>query len=115
VFSKLEIKDLFRQYDLVQLYTDVVPNELYAPDIRAKLGNDTTRQKADAAVNRWFQTAAFGTEQLPLYVILDPLPNGKIEIVAQYDEGKINDEAAFAQFLKKPLAGDEGGARAQAN
>ncbi|HMC65446.1 MAG TPA: hypothetical protein VKI65_10950 [Gemmataceae bacterium] len=113
MFSKSEFKDLFREYNLVQLYTDVVPNELYPPEIRAKLGGDTVRQKADAGVNRWFQTAAFGTEQLPLYVILEPLPNGKIDIVGKYDEGKINDEGAFAQFLKKPLAGDGNGARAE--
>jgi hypothetical protein len=34
-------------------------------------------------------------------------------VLGIYDEGKINDENAFAQFLKKPL--EEDGARASAN
>ena len=53
--------------------------------------------------NLWFQKEAFGTEQLPLYVILEPLPGGRVRVVDRYDEGKINDEGAFAAFLKKPL------------
>lgn len=114
VFSKPEFKKLFQPYYLVQLYTDVVPNEFYAPSLRAKFGDSTSRQKEDATVNRWFQKAAFDDEQLPLYIILEPLPNGKIKIVGRYDEGKINDEAGFAKFLKDPFEGTVGGARAQA-
>ena len=109
VFSKAEFKELFRSYELVQLYTDVVPDEFYAPGIRAQFGNTTTRQGEDAAVNRWFQRAAFGTEQLPLYVLLEPLLNGKIRVVGIYDEGKINNEAAFARFLKEPEGAVEAG------
>jgi len=54
-------------------------------------------------VNLWFQREAFDTEQLPLYVILEPRPDGRIAVVDMYGEGKISDEAGFAQFLKKPL------------
>jgi hypothetical protein len=34
-------------------------------------------------------------------------------VVGQYAEGKINDEALFAQFLKSPLGPREGALRAQ--
>jgi thiol:disulfide interchange protein DsbD len=103
VFSKPEIKELFQPYRLVQLYTDKVPDRFYPADVRSKFGNDTERQRADAAANLWFQRETFGTEQLPLYVILEPLSDGTIQVAGSYDEGKINDESAFSQFLKKPL------------
>jgi thiol:disulfide interchange protein len=115
VFTKPEIADLMRKYELVQLYTDKVPPEFYAPDVRDKIGSDVSRLRADARVNLDFQKKAFSTEQLPLYVILDPAPGGddsKIAVVGMYSEGKINDDAAFAQFLKEPLS--SAGQRAQA-
>jgi hypothetical protein len=112
VFSKPEFQELFRPYGLVKLYTDVIPDHYYAPALLAKLGDSIARRKADASLNSDFEANAFGTRQLPLYVILEPKPNGKIEIVGVYDEGKINDEAAFAKFLKEPQ-GDAGGLRAQ--
>ena len=67
------------------------------------------------SVNLDFQKKVFDSEQLPLYVILDPAPGGddsKIAVVGIYSEGKINDDAAFAQFLKEPLS--SAGQRAQA-
>ena len=103
MFSKPEFRELLGGYNLVQLYTDVVPDEFYAPALRAGFGSSVARQEADAAVNRWFQGEVFRTEQLPLYVILEPLPDGKAEVVGRYDEGKINNEPAFAEFLRKPL------------
>jgi len=111
VFSRPEIIELFLPYKLVQLYTDKVPDKYYPTGERDKFGNSTTRQRSDAATNLWFQREAFGTEQLPLYVILEPLPGGKIEIAAKYAEGKINDETGFAEFLRKPL--QQEGARAE--
>jgi thiol:disulfide interchange protein DsbD len=116
VFTKPEIADLMRKYDLVQLYTDKVPPEFYAPDVRDRIGRDGSRLRSDAAANLAFQKKAFDTEQLPLYVILDPAPHAdesKIEVVGIYSEGKINDASAFAQFLKEPLAAT--GLRAQAS
>jgi thiol:disulfide interchange protein len=112
VFTKDEIKKLFKNYHLVQLFTDKVPDSYYPPAERVKFRGRTTRQQADARTNLWFQQQAFATEQLPLYVILEPLPDGAIDVVDTYPEGKINNEAAFAEFLGKPLAGD--GARADA-
>jgi thiol:disulfide interchange protein DsbD len=107
VFTKPEIADLMRKYQLVQLYTDKVPPEFYPPEVRDRIGNDGSRLRQDAQVNLDFQKQAFATEQLPLYVILDPAPNGdrnKIGVVGIYSEGKINDASAFAQFLKEPLS-----------
>jgi hypothetical protein len=57
-------------------------------------------------LNRVFQQKVFGSIQLPLYAILKPTATGKIEIVGTYPEGLINNVAAFAEFLKKPLAMD---------
>jgi thiol:disulfide interchange protein DsbD len=115
VFTKPEIAELMRKYQLVQLYTDTVPPELYPPELRDKIGNDGNRLRTDAAANLEFQKKAFATEQLPLYVILDPAPQGdekKIEVKGIYAEGKINDPSAFAEFLKEPLGA--AGQRAQA-
>jgi thiol:disulfide interchange protein DsbD len=112
VFPKPEIRDLFKAYKLVQLYTDKVPDKYYPTAVRSQF-TDTSRQQADARANLWFQQQAFGTEQLPLYVILRPTTDGRVEVVDVYDEGKINNVGAFAEFLKKPLNGDVG-ARADA-
>jgi len=89
VFSKSRFKNLLNQYSLVQLHTDKVP-PIY--------------QKATSAEeNKKFQQENFGTLQLPLYVILKPLANGKFQEVGRYLEGKINNEDAFAKFLEEPL------------
>lgn len=109
MFSKPEFKELLGAYNLVQLYTDQVPNEFYAPPVRDRFGNDLVRQKEDALTNQWFQLTAFSNEQLPLYVILEPLADGKVEVVGIYDEAKINNERGFAEFLRKPLS--EGGVK----
>lgn len=97
VFIKPEVKELFKQYSLVQMYTDTIPEVFYesAPGL--------SRQDADAGVNLRFEKQAFGEEQLPLYVILKPEPTGKTTLVGVYNEGKINNEAAFIEFLKKGL------------
>ncbi len=89
MFSKARFKNLLSQYSLVQLHTDKVP-PIY--------------QKATSAdENKKFQQEKFGTLQLPLYVILKPLGNGRFDEVGRYVEGKINHEDAFAKFLEEPL------------
>src|SRR5262249_31507807 len=97
VFPKPEVADLLKKYRLVQMYTDTVPEGFYeiAPGIE--------RQNADGRLNLNFEDKAFGELQLPLYVILKPEPNGKITVVGIYDEGKINNEPAFIEFLKSGL------------
>lgn len=99
VFVKENVKELFLKYNLVQLYTDWVPEPFYEVPPSVEVTED------DATAVKKFQQKAFGTSQLPLYVILKPLPDGKIERVGVYAEGKINDEAAFVAFLKKPFEG----------
>jgi hypothetical protein len=94
---KPEVQELFKQYGLVQMYTDTVPAVFYDAD------PGTQRRDLDADANQKFENDAFGTEQLPLYVILKPEPNGKVTVVGVYDEGKINNEPAFVEFLKNGL------------
>ncbi|MGL4420553.1 MAG: protein-disulfide reductase DsbD family protein, partial [Gemmataceae bacterium] len=65
IFPRPEIAEALKSLQLVQLYTDEVPAEFYA---RA---TTTAERDAAAAANLEFQKAAFGTEQLPLYVILE--------------------------------------------
>ncbi len=105
VFPKPDVKDLLQRYRLARLYTDKVPDEYYSGAVRGQFGSSTSRQREDAAANLAFQRAAFGTEQLPLYVILEPKADGTIAVLGRYDEGKINSEAAFTDFLRKPLGG----------
>jgi thiol:disulfide interchange protein DsbD len=114
VFPKPEIRELMKQYSLVQLYTDKVPNRLYGSAERAALGDGTDRQRQDARANLDFQRAKFDTEQLPLYVILEPQSDGTFREIARYAEGKINDVAGFTQFLKQPLDARAIGPRAEA-
>ena len=97
VFTKPAVREQFKQYSLVQIYTDTIPDVFY----ESPPGLD--RQTADAKVNKLFQKNAFGEEQLPLYVILKPEPNGKTSVVGIYDEGKINKELEFIEFLKNGL------------
>lgn len=101
VFTRGDIKDRLKQYKRVQLYTNVVPLELYPPMLRDNVESDD-RPRDDATANLWFQKAAFNTEQLPLYVILDPQAD-KVKVLGVYDEGKINDVSAFGAFIGKPL------------
>lgn len=98
VFPQPAVKELMQNFVLVQLYTDTIPPEFYESP------PDLDKRDADAKTNLKFQKAIFGTEQLPLYVLLRPEPGmkgGKVGIVAVYDEGKINKLEAFKAFLKK--------------
>jgi thiol:disulfide interchange protein DsbD len=103
VFSKPEVRDLFAKYHRVQLFNDKVPDKYYSPILRTQFGNSVVRQKQDAEVNFNFEAKGFDTTQLPLYVILEPRPDGKVAILAKYEEGKINDEAGFIKFLSDPV------------
>jgi thiol:disulfide interchange protein DsbD len=98
VFNKPEVRDLFKQYVRVQLYTDEIPKESY------KNAPADAKRETDAEANLKFQKAIFDTEQLPLYVVVKPVEGGQFEVVARYDEGRINKLDKFLEFLKKPLA-----------
>lgn len=99
MFSKPEIKELLDKYVIVQLYTDSVPPRIKRP-------------ASSAEENAELLTGRFQTAQLPLYVILKP-DGADGEVIAQYDEGKINNVEAFAEFLRKPLPAS--GTRAHAD
>jgi cytochrome c biogenesis protein CcdA len=103
IFTLPAIQEQLKKYTLVQLYTDMVPRWLYPPTERQRLGSGTSQQRADAQRNLEFQREKFNTEQLPLYVILEPLPDGGYREVSRYEEGKINSDAAFLRFLQEAL------------
>jgi thiol:disulfide interchange protein DsbD len=100
VFPKPSIHKLFEPYLIVKLYTDTVPKEYYAAEVQSELKRSAARQESDADVNLKFQRRLFGTEQLPLYVILEAQLDETVIAVAVYDEGRINNEGAFAEFLR---------------
>jgi thiol:disulfide interchange protein DsbD len=102
VFTRPEVRELLKKYVLVALYTDIVPDDLYPAAERAKL-KGTERQEADAKANLQFQRDRFDTEQLPLYVIVEPDGKDGWREVDRYTEGKINDVDAFVDFLSRNL------------
>jgi thiol:disulfide interchange protein len=97
VFTRPEVRDLLKQYQLVQMYTDDVPEVFY------KNPPSLDQRRDEGYANLAFQDAAFGTQQLPLYVILQRTPTGA-KLVGTYSEGKINKVNEFIDFLKAPLA-----------
>jgi thiol:disulfide interchange protein DsbD len=106
VLNTPTVRDLLAKYKLVQLYTDRVPNKLYSAEELDKFGSSTSQQKTDAQNNRELQAQKFNTNQLPLYVILQPTDDrGGYKEVARYAEGKINNPQAFEKFLRRPLRG----------
>lgn len=101
VFTQGAVRSLFQSYHLVQMYTDTVPQEFYT----TQKPTDERRDE-EAFANLQFQRDVFGTEQLPLYVILEPFVEDgedKVKVRSIYDEGKINDVDAFIEFLKSPF------------
>jgi thiol:disulfide interchange protein DsbD len=95
------VKNLLKRYELVQLYTDKVPDKFYPDSVRSTFGNSATRQQEDAQKNLEFQRKEFNTEELPLYLILEPHETGYKE-VGRFG-GRIIDQAKFIQFLQRPL------------
>lgn len=90
IFPDPRVQELFKKFELVQLVTDTLDTE------------------GDA--NKEFQKQAFGTIELPLYVIVEPLPDGRIKRWGQMG-GKINSVESFAEFLSTPLAAPAGNGR----
>ena len=97
VFARGDVAELLKEYQLVQVYTDEVPPQLY----QSSPASDRREQDAKAGAD--FQRKAFGTSQLPLYVVLRPEVGGTTRVAGVYAEGKINDADGFKQFLRKPL------------
>ena len=97
IFTQAAVKEMFARYDLVQLYTDEVPATVYAAAVP-----DAVRT-AEAVANRQFKIDAFGTDQLPLYAVVQPQVSGKVRLLGVYPEGKINDPDKFVRFLDEAL------------
>jgi thiol:disulfide interchange protein DsbD len=98
VFTRPDVKDQLKRFRLVQMYTDEVPPAFYK-------GEPTDdRREQDAKLNLKFQEDRFRTEQLPLYVLLKPMPGpagGPVKLLGVYKEGKINKVNEFIEFLRK--------------
>ncbi len=97
VFPQTAVRDELQKFERVQLYTDEVPATAYASDPGRAV------RQAEAKANRDFQIGVFKDSALPLYAVLVPRADGKLKIVGVYPEGKINDPAQFAAFLKDSL------------
>jgi thiol:disulfide interchange protein DsbD len=98
VFSRSDVRELFSNYRLVQMYTDTVPATFFPFEVDEDRRIDEAKK-----LNLPFQLRTFGTEQLPLYVVLE-VTKDKAIVRGVYDEGKINDPAAFVKFLKESKA-----------
>lgn len=94
VFPQPAIREEIQKFEKVQLYTDWLPAAAYASD------PGLAARKAEARANRDFQTAVFKDIKLPLYAVMMPQADGKLKLIGTYEEGKINDPAQFAAFLK---------------
>ncbi len=98
VFPKPQVRELLMKYQLASMYTDDVPAAFYTSAV------PLADRKAEAKANLQFQRDVFGTEQLPLYAILEPTEKGA-KVLAVYPGGLIGegDVADFVEFLQKPL------------
>jgi thiol:disulfide interchange protein DsbD len=94
VFPQPAVKAELEKFERVRLYTDWLPANLYAAD-----PGDRER-RLEGLANDAFKRDVFGTQQLPLYVVLQPRVSGGSVVLGVYPEGKINDPAAFVKFLK---------------
>ncbi|MBI1917007.1 MAG: thioredoxin family protein [Planctomycetes bacterium] len=106
VFPLPEVRQRLSRFELVQLYTDRIPNAMYPPEVRKTFGEDTEKQEADARPNRELMAKLKG-KAAPLYVVVEPAGDSYKEI-ARYDKGLIiskeaNDVAGFVAFLDKGL------------
>ena len=97
VFPQPQVWQLLEQYERVQLDAQFeVPSRAY---INSPSKDD---RHEESQINRAFKDKLFSDDALPLYAILIPQPNGKWKAI-RYDEGKINDVAAFKKFLEDGL------------
>ena len=97
VFPLPAVHGELQKFEKVKLYTDEVPESYYTADP----GHRT--RTAEALANGDFQEIVFKDIKLPLYAVLLPQTDGKVKVVGVYSEGKINDPAQFATFLKDSL------------
>jgi thiol:disulfide interchange protein DsbD len=99
VFKRSEVQKAFAQYLNVEMFTDNVPLELFAPALRAELTKDKSRTTEYSDLNGAFQQRVFGEITLPYYALLEPQADGRVLVVDVYGNGKVNDEADFIRFV----------------
>jgi thiol:disulfide interchange protein DsbD len=108
VFTRAEVKKAFQQYLNVEIYTDNVPLELFSPSRKAELADDKSLTKEYAAANADFEQNVFSNNALPFYALLEPQADGRILIVDEFNEGKVNNEAEFIRFVTGARAAEQG-------
>jgi thiol:disulfide interchange protein DsbD len=108
VFKRAEVKAAFQKYFGVEVYTDNVPLELFAPAMRAEITKGAVRTTQYADLNGTFQNGVFSEITLPFYAILEPQQDGRIRIVDVYGEGKVNNESEFIRFVTGERAAEIG-------
>jgi thiol:disulfide interchange protein len=100
VFTRPDVHELLLKFRLVQSYTDTVPESFYPQ------GADADRRFDEAKANLKFQRDNFGTEQLPLYAVME-VTKDHVIVRGVYDEAKINEPTAFIKFLNDSRAADK--------
>jgi hypothetical protein len=103
LFRDKAIQANLRRYVLVVHYLDFVPPEYYRnpPEI--------PQSREDALANAEWQRKTLGTEQEPLYTVLQPTTDATYRVVGLYDEGRISDGSAFYRFLRNPQSWRDNG------
>ncbi len=102
VFTKPGVAKLFESYIEVKIYTDTVPLEFYANEMRADFARAGRPQRDAKETNTAFQLKLFDRVDLPFYAILEPQADGTIRVLGIYDKGLIKDVPEFEKFLGNP-------------
>jgi len=96
VLREKAVQSELKRYVLVANYLCCVPPEYYteAPSQR--------QCQMDGDANLEWQKANLGTEQEPLFVVLQPTGRQTFRVVGDPFEGMIRDRAEFLRFLRDP-------------
>ncbi len=97
IFTRQDVKKCFKQYILLSLYCDSIPQNYYTKAV------DEDRRDDDAAENLKLEKKVFQTEVLPLYAIVKPVQGDQFEVIQVHDQGRIKNVEAFLKFLTAPL------------
>jgi hypothetical protein len=95
-FREPPVQLALRQYVLVKLYVDYVPEEFY----QQKPSQQERRRDGEA--NGQFEAQHFHTLQEPMYVVLEPKRNAPFVIIGRYEVGLLTDPWQFVRFLRAP-------------
>jgi len=93
VLKSRTVRLALQEFVRVKLYTDLVPDH----PASGQPGEQARAQQASH--NLELQRAAFGTEALPLYLVLKPTPSGGYEVLARHEGSFGGDREAAVRFL----------------